>query len=234
MTNSLTSLASRFRRGLSAFLGAFRDQDPGVSLSWMNQEAVGSASPRADRRIRGEVFFHLRDAQTGAPLMDWHLKNIITRDMSILVARLLANSGEPLSGVAMLAVGTGDVGWDPMNPPAATNTQRSLYAELARKPFASVSFVDGGGAPSAIPTNVVDFTTTFTETEAVGPLVEMGLIGGDVNPNPAVRNPILPPNGPFNPAVDVVGSDQQLNYLTFPVINKPATATLTITWRITT
>lgn len=228
-----TPLFTRVRRALSGFIAALRDDDaPSRSLlSWRNSDDLGA---RASSKIRGEVFFEMRDGATGALLASRHIPNIITRDMSLLVARLLANSGEPLGGALMLAVGTGDVGWDPMNPPAATNTQRSLYAELARKPFASVTFVDGGGAPSAIPTNVVDFTTSFTESEAVGPLVEMGLIGGDVNPNPAVRNPVLPPNGPYNPAVDVVGLDLQLNYLTFPVINKPATATFTITWRITT
>ena len=185
--------------------------------------------------LKGEVFFKLHDAKTGELIEDRHIKNIITRDMSILVSRLLRSNTEPFRGLSMLAVGTGDVGWDPMNPPASTNTQRSLYAEIARKPFASVNFVDAGGLPTAIPTNVVDFTTTFTETEAVGPLVEMGLLGGDANPLlPSVRNPILPPNGAFDPTVDVVGKDQLCNYLTFPVINKPAMAVLTLTWRITT
>jgi hypothetical protein len=183
--------------------------------------------------LKGEIFAELRNPD-GSLLSKYHIKNIITLDMSILVARLLRDNGEPLHGLFMLAVGTGDVGWDPMNPPAATNTQRSLYAEIARKPFSSVNFIDSVGAPSLIPTNVVDFTTTFSESEAVGPLVEMGLLGGDVNGNPLVLNPILPPNGPFNAAQDVVGLDQLCNYLTFPVINKPATATLTLTWRITT
>lgn len=227
----LLKLPSKLLRASKAFVRELSDAAPFAGMGLRHTDALG-ARPRT--ALRGEVFFLLKDAQSGAVLDNRHVTNIITRDMSILVARLLANSGEPLQGVAMLAVGTGDVGWDPMNPPAATNTQRALYSELARKPFTSVVFVDGGGAPSAIPTNVVDFNTTYTETEAVGPLVEMGLIGGDVNPNPLVRNPIAPPNGPFNPAVDVVGFDQQLNYLTFPVINKPATATLTITWRITT
>lgn len=187
------------------------------------------------RGPKGELFVYVRHAQTGDLIESRHIKNIITRDMSILVARLLKTNTEPFRGLSMLALGTGDVGWNPMNPPAATNTQRSLYAEIARKPFASVNYVDAGGLPTATPTNVVDFTTTFSETEAVGPLVEMGLLGGDANPLiPSVTNPILPPNGAFDPSVDVVGKDQLCNYLTFPVINKPASAVLTLTWRITT
>jgi hypothetical protein len=120
-----------------------------------------------------------------------------------------------------------------MNPPAPTDTQRSLYSELARKTFANTQFIDGDGVPTAIPTNVVDFTTTFAEAEAVGPLVEMGLIGGNVDTNLSIKNPVLPPNGPYDPAVDLTTFDTQVNYLTFAVINKPPTSTLTIVWRLT-
>lgn len=186
-------------------------------------------------RMRGDIFFRMIDTSTGEVLCDHAIRNIITRDMSILVARLLRSNGEPSRGLSMLAVGTGDIGWNPMAPPVETNTQRSLYNEIARKPFAMTTFVDAGGNPTLIPTNVIDLTTTFSEAEAVGPLVEMGLLGGDADPmNIALTNPILPPNGPYDPAENVVGKDMLCNYKTFPVINKPATATLTITWRITT
>ena len=187
----------------------------------------------------GEIFWELRDGKTGELQDGGSFKNVVTKDASILVARLLKspatpNVSEPSFGVFALAVGTGDVGWDPLNPPAATITQRSLYNELARKQITVSDFIDGGGSISGIPTNVVDFTTTFSEAEAVGALTEMGLLGGDVDTNMAVLNPILPPNGTYDPTVDVVGKDILVNYKTFPVINKPATSTLTWTWRITT
>ncbi len=166
-------------------------------------------------------------------LQSFHKKNLIVKDASILVARLLANNTEPPHGLFVLAVGTGDVGWNPLAPPAPTDTQRALYAELTRKTFASVQFVDGGGVPVAYPTKTVDFTTTYTESEAVGPLVEMGLIGGNISNNMAIRNPVSPPNGPYNAAVDLTAFETLLNYTTFPVISKPPTATLTITWRLT-
>ena len=73
----------------------------------------------------------------------------------------------------------------------------------------------------------------FSESEAVGALTEMGLLGGDVNSNMAVRNPILPANGTYDATIDVTGKDILVNYLTFPVINKPATSTLQWTWRLT-
>lgn len=192
----------------------------------------------ASRLYSGEIFWELRDGKTGELQASGHKKNIVTLDASILIARLMKsppipNLSEPKFGVFALALGTGNISWDPMNPPSATNTQRSLYNELARKQISVSSFIDGDGAMSGIPTHVVDFTTTFSEAEAVGPLTEMGLLGGDVDTNMAITNPILPPNGIYDPTVDVVGKDMLVNYLTFQVINKPATSTLTWTWRLT-
>lgn len=182
---------------------------------------------------KGEVFFELRDEETGELLETRHISNVVTQDLSILLARLAKDSIEPSHGILALAVGTGDAGWDPMSPPAATNTQRSLYGEIARKTFTSTSFVDSGGSVVAYPTNIVDFTTTFTSSEAVGALVEMGLIGGDASDDMGTTNPVTPANGPYDDTEDVTGKDALCNYLTFPVINKPSTATLTLTWRIT-
>lgn len=195
-----------------------------ASLGLVQKETVGS--------LRGELIVTMRDGKTGEVLHSFHKKNLIVLDASILVARLLANNTEPPHGLFVLAVGTGDVGWNPLAPPAPTNTQRALYAELTRKTFASVQFVDGAGVPVAYPTKTVDFTTTFSEAEAVGPLVEMGLIGGNISNNMAIKNPVSPPNGPYNAAVDLTLFETLFNYTTFPVISKPPTATLTITWRI--
>jgi len=214
-----------------------------------NLKKLTDSRPRFNMRMRssdgpvsifkGEVFWTLRDGKTGRVQDEGHIPNIVTLDAGILVARMMKtpsavpNVCEPNFGIFALAVGTGDVGWDPLDPPAATNTQRSLYNELARKQIASSDFIDSGGGISGIPTNVVDYTTTFAEAEAVGALVEMGLVGGDVDTNMSITNPILPPNGLYDDTVDVVGKDTLVNYLTFPVISKPATSTLTWTWRIT-
>lgn len=183
--------------------------------------------------IRGDVFLTLRDGQTQEVQEHRELRNLVVLDASILIARLMKDNSEPPHGILALAVGTGDTGWNLQAPPAPTNTQRSLYSELARKTFASTQFIDGDGVPTAIPTKVVDFTTTFAESEAVGPLVEMMLLGGNISTNMSVRNPVLPPNGAYNPAVNLTLFDTQINYLTFLVVNKPATSTLTIVWRLT-
>lgn len=216
------SARERFRRTT--------DSRPSVSL--------GYAEPFRHPLYAGEIFWEMRDGTTGELQASGHKRNVVTLDASILVARLMKspptpNVSEPRFGCYALAVGTGDTGWDLQNPPVATDTQRSLYNELARKQMQVTEFIDGEGAVSGIPTHVVDFTTTFSESEAVGPLVEMGILGGDVDTNMSVTNPILPPNGIYDPLVDVTGKDMLVNYLTFQVINKPATSTLSFTWRLT-
>ena len=188
-------------------------------------------------KIKGEVFYTLRDEASGQETHG-HIKNVVTLDAGVLIARLMkstatANVSEPRFGVYALAVGTGDVGWNPMNPPPGNVYQRSLYNELARKTASSTNFIDSMGAVSGVPTNVVDFSFTFSTSEAVGPLTEMGLIGGDISTNMAVRNPVLPPNGPYDATVDLVGLDTLCNYITFPVINKPSTSSLSWIWRLT-
>jgi hypothetical protein len=206
----------RFRRAAGAFIAAL--------------------SPRFEEdarcKIKGEVFFTLRDAATGA-VQDERRYNLVVKDASILIARIMKDNAEPPHGVFCLAVGTGASGWNLQSPPAPTDTQRALWSELSRKTFATTAFIDGDGIPAGYPTHVVDFTTTFSESEAVGPLVEMGLLGGNVSSNLAVKNPVTPPNGPYDATVDLTTKETLVNYLTFPVINKPATSTLSIVWRLT-
>lgn len=197
----------------SAFRSAFSDSKPAY-------------------KIRGDVFVRLQDVRTGT-VEHREMRNLIVRDASILVARLVKDNSEPTKGAYVLAIGTGDVGWNPLSPPAATSIQRALYSELTRKTFADTQYIDSLGAPTATPTNVVDFTTIFTESEAVGPLVEMGLLGGNISTNLAVKNPVSPPNGTYDASVDLTTKETLLNYLTFAVINKPATSTMELTWRLT-
>ena len=166
--------------------------------------------------LHGEVWMFLREASTSRLLQEYHCRNIIVNSASILIARLLKDSREPDAGISYLAVGTGDPSWDKQNPPAPTNIQTALENEIARKAFTTedVSFVDPDtGEHVTTPTNVVDYEATFAETEAVGPIVEMGLFGGD--------------------ATDMPDSGTEINYRTFPVINKSSSMTLSIIIRIT-
>lgn len=163
----------------------------------------------------GEYWLKLKDKE-GIVLAERHNNNIIVNSASVLIARLLKDNNEPSGGITYLAMGTGGVGWNLQNPPQPTTTQTKLENEIARKAFTTedVTFIDPEtGDPTIVPTNVIDFTATFAETEAVGPLVEMGLFGGD--------------------ATDLLDSGSEVNYRTFPVINKTNSMTLTIIFRIT-
>jgi len=140
-------------------------------------------------------------------------KNIITNAASVLLAQLINNNMSVAYGAFGLAVGTGEAGWNLLpSPPAATATQTQLFNELFRKQFQSTAFVATVQYPTP-PSNVLDLTTFFAESEAVGALTEMGLVGGN--------------------ASLTANTGTLINYRTFPVINKPNTATLTITWRLT-
>jgi hypothetical protein len=193
-----------------------------VFFEWLQKarEKIGFGTRyRFDEKfdgLSGEVWAILKDAKTGQVLQEYHHTNIIVNSASILIARLLKDSTEPEAGISYLAVGTGDPRWDKQNPPAPTNIQTALVAEIARKAFTTqdTSFVDPTtGDHVSTPTNVVDYEATFAETEAVGPIVEMGLFGGD--------------------ASDMPNSGNEVNYRTFPVLNKSSSMTLTIIIRIT-
>ena len=183
----------------------------------------------------GRVFVEMRDARTGELQLERELENVVTLDASLLVARLTKDPTEPNNGFNMLAVGTGALG-AVLNPDAPSNEQRRLNNEIARKPYSDTTFRDATGAAVSIPTNVADYTTIFGESEAVGPLNEMGLLS-TISDNTSVIN-----NNPndagqggqaYDPTIDVTDYDMLINFLTFSVISKPATSILTITWRIT-
>jgi hypothetical protein len=103
--------------------------------------------------------------------------------------------------------------WDLQNPLVEALTDSKLRGEIFRKEFTSWSFVAADGSDSATPTNILKLVTTFYETEAVGPLTEMGLYGGNAQDwtNGAGKD-----------------TGYMFNYKTFAVWNKPADSRLTI------
>lgn len=186
-------------------------------------------------KAKGLVIFDMRDARTGEQLAYWEKPNVITLDGGILAARLFKNSLFPKTsennGVTMLAVGTGATG-NLLNPDAPQDTQRKLNTEISRKAFSNTQFRNADGVAVTYPTNIVDFTATFGESEGVGPLNEMAVMSA-YSSNPSIRNPIN--NGPTNydPTIDVTSKDLLANYLTFSVVTKPSTAVVSFTWRFT-
>lgn len=211
----------RFKDTLARARDAFRF---GVGLRHREDFGLGL-------RVKGDVFIEVRDARTGQVLHSEHRRNIITLDAGILAARLFKDPNEPAHGINMLAVGTGATG-ALLSPDAPDNRQRKLNAEIARKAFTSTQFRDSLGNAVAYPTNIVDFTTTFGEAEAVGPLNEMGLVS-TISNNPSILNPNPNSFPTRDTTVDLTQYDVLVNYLTFSVVSKPSTAVLTITWRLT-
>jgi hypothetical protein len=190
----------------------------------LNHTEVSLLRPR-----KGTFLFDMRDARTGEQLVYFEKDNIITLDAGIAGAGHF--KGDLTGGLRMLAVGTGATG-NLLSPDAPQATQRKLNNEIQRKAFSSTTYRTAEGVAVSYRTNIVDYTTTFTESEAVGALNEMGLLV-PASVNPATRNPIN--NGPndYDASIDVDGLDLMVNYLTFSVISKPATAVLGITWRLT-
>jgi len=180
---------------------------------------------------KGEVFIRVEDASTGELLQELHKPNVITSDASILAAILFRDPASRTHGFNMLAVGTGATG-SLLNPNAPDPAQRKLNSEIARKPWSNVVFRDSLGNAVAIPTNIVDFTVTYDEGEAVGPLNEMGILS-TISANPLVKNQNPNTYPTRDTTLDVTQYDILGNYLTFAILAIPATARFSVTWRIT-
>lgn len=182
-------------------------------------------------RVRGDVFGRLIFPD-GREEIVLDKRNVYTLDGSILSA-MLFKSEAGVGGINMLAIGNGATG-DITNPDVAVNAQRSLNSELVRKPFSSLIYRNSLGEEVSYPTNVIDVTTVFTETEAVGAsLTEMGLLS-TADADPSVTNPVSNSSDREGAnAVDLSNQDVLVNYLTFPVIHKLAGSVLALTWRLT-
>jgi hypothetical protein len=193
--------------------------------------AFGFGFNETTYRVKGEVFIKLDDQEI-------KVNNVYTLDGSLLASILFSGLYPTRSPITMLAVGTGATGTS-LVPSVADQRQRRLNTEIARKEFASVLFRNPTTfAVSTIPTNVVDFTTVYNEGEAVGALNEMGLVS-PYDASPLSNYPLLDGNGDpvsfpdYDTTLDVTNYDILINYLTFPVINKPSNSVLAITWRLT-
>ena len=66
-----------------------------------------------------------------------------------------------------------------MDPPPAQLTDTTLVGEEFRKPFTSWAFVNENDEPQSTSTNILKLVTTFMEDEAVCPITEMGIFGGN-------------------------------------------------------
>lgn len=190
---------------------------------------------RAIFPVKGDIHFKMWNPDTGDVGAEWHHSNVITLDASLIVARLLKDPAEPPHGINMLAVGTGALG-DVLNPELPPKQQRRLNNEIDRKTFSETTFRDPEGNAVAYPTNVVDFTTVFSQSEAVGPLNEMALMS-TISDNRSTLNLNTNAAGQggqtYDPTVDTTQFDTIVNYHTHALVSKPNNMVLGITWRLT-
>ena len=184
----------------------------GKGLKQLLQLVTGVKYEENPKRLKGELFLFLKE--DGKIIKTIHQSNIIVNTASILISRLLKNNHEPVAGISYLAVGSGNSAWNPFDPPAPTTSQTLLENEFFRKSISMSTFVDPQTAePTSVATNIVDYATTFSEAEAVGPIMELSLFGGEAN--------------------TTLGTGTMVNWRTFPVLNKTSAMTLTIIFRIT-
>ena len=160
--------------------------------------------------------------------------NVQTYDGAILQAILLGSGATPTPpsarGITMMAVGTGATG-PILSPDAPDRRQRRLNTELARKAV-TVVYRTSGGAVSPVKTNIVDFTATFGEGEAVGAWTEIALIRS-ISLNPAVTTPVPATFPTYDTTIDLDVYDILFNYGTYGVISKPSPMTIAVTYRVT-
>ena len=186
-------------------------------------------------KIKGDVFGVLQH-KDGQEEIVLDKSNIYTLDGGILAAILFSkNLGVGnFRGIDMLAVGTGASG-STASPDIADYRQRIINTPLYRKGFSSVVYRNSDGSLASVPTNIVDFTTTFEASDAVGALTEMGLMctTDGIGNDPADFDQLADTFPVRTLTTDITTKDILVNYLTFPVINKPAGSILAITWRLT-
>lgn len=142
-----------------------------------------------------------------------HMKNLIVNKASNLIAKRMIPGTSWGAGIGYLEVGTGVGTGTTQAPQSEDLTYTTLRTALARRAIDTWTYLDATGNATVSETNVVQYTTTFQDTEAIGAIVEMGLFGGD--------------------ASATLGSGYMLNYKVFPVWNKQSGMKLTVIWNIT-
>jgi len=132
-----------------------------------------------EHRIIGEVFDYFVYPDGRKVLAREPDHNLIVANCSVLIACLMKGESG-YAGAAYWALGSGSETWSDVAPPSPLTSDTQLTAETYRKAITSgdMEFLDVDNNTSVTPTNKIQITVTFTETEANGPLREFGIFGG--------------------------------------------------------
>ncbi|AKG36078.1 hypothetical protein VK70_17195 [Paenibacillus durus ATCC 35681] len=158
------------------------------------------------------IYLHRGALEHRDIVQELHIKNLIVANASKFIARRMRPGASWGTGITHLEVGTGFGTGTAQAPQPENPLQVALRTPLFRKAITSWTYLDASGVATAVETNIFKLTTNFTESEANGALVEMGLFGGD--------------------AEITLGSGQMFNYKSVPVITKNNTMQLTIDWKL--
>lgn len=166
-------------------------------------------------KFKGEVldyFIHKDGTKELIREIDY---NIVVNNCSVLIAALM--KGETgYFGATYWAVGVGQNDWAIDNPPSPSATDSQLSQETYRKSISAsdIVYLNTDNTVSETPTNKIQITVIFDETEANGvPLMEFGIFGGN--------------------ATSTANSGVMINHKTHPVIYKTSALKLERILRLT-
>lgn len=132
-----------------------------------------------NHKITGEVLDYFIYPDGRRELVRKQDYNLIVSTCSVLIACLMKGESG-YSGATYWALGSGSDTWSDITPPAPLTTDTQLTAEVYRKMITSgdIDFLDPANEVSLTPTNKIQITVLFDETEANGPLREFAIFGG--------------------------------------------------------
>lgn len=170
-------------------------------LSFDEKERGKSVKDDILLRIEGHPKMEL--IRDGLVIQTFEEHNIVTQRASVFMQKLMMMQADTY-GVTHIALGIGDphglildnlnngLPWECDAPPDAPSTggrndidsnKPILVNELARKKIDTKHYLNEDGTVSSVPTYIAEYKTLFLEREANGPIMEFGLVGGDVYPN---------------------------------------------------
>lgn len=137
-----------------------------------------------EKKFIGEVTDRLIDAKTGELIEERVYNNLVVDSCSTLISGLMKGA---LSGIQYFAVGSGSNSWNNASLPEPANGDTKLLNETFRKQVQAtdIKFIDSSNQVSTNPTNRLQVSVTFDESEANGELRELGIFGGNAT---ATRN----------------------------------------------
>ena len=140
--------------------------------------------------------------------------NLVVENLSVAIACLMKRQAG-YSGILYWGIGSGLTSWAEDNPPSPKDTDQKLENEFFRKAIniSDMVFINADNTVSEVPTNRIQASIVFDETEANGKMMEFAIFAGN--------------------ATTAVNSGFMINHKTHPAIHKTNLVKLEKTIRFT-